>query len=267
MKRLIWLFPALWGLCMLGQTSQMTHEEAVVRTAYAKLSYAVDLNTAYQLATSNPKLDSATLRSEILVQGLHFTLSDFVTGKLSDIAQQKYVPTLGQYPDGQDMISVALSSVTHEDVGGRTAKTDTATAHWTKGPNGNPPDLTVGEMMPTLQQESGLLLLDRYCTFTVTASLAGRSRTYRAAFLFAAGGEVATGDVVVGLGGGALSRFISQPVHPDIFLQTSLGKQPAIHDFLQAGQRQDQSCGSSDACCDLQTLQCGVSSAELRRLP
>ncbi len=76
--------------------AQMTHEETVVRTAYARLSFAVDLNTVFTAAQANPNIDPAALLIQIEQKGLRFTLSEFSVGNLADIASQDY-DVLGQY--------------------------------------------------------------------------------------------------------------------------------------------------------------------------
>jgi hypothetical protein len=52
--------------------AQMTHEETVVRTAYAKLSYAVDLETAMRVVRHNPNITYAQLTQEVAKESLTF---------------------------------------------------------------------------------------------------------------------------------------------------------------------------------------------------
>ncbi len=265
MKHLAVPLVVLWIFSSLA-FAQMSREETVVRNAYAKLSYAVDLNTAYRRISSDPKADFATLEKETDNHGLRFALSNFKSGNLSDLAN-KNVDVLGQYPDGQDIVNVVLSQE-HYQSKSFTLSMETASAAWVKGPEGISPDQTVGQLMPAIQRESGITSpLVRYCTYTVTATLQGRSRTYEAAFLFAADGEVNTSDVVVGIGGGALSHFVTNPVYPSILLRTHLAT-PAVRAFLESTQKPaSNACGNGDVCCDPVTLRCGLSTAELRRLP
>jgi hypothetical protein len=230
---------------------------------YAKLAYAVDLNTLDKLVTFNPNIDPTEAENKIQTQGLRFILSDFKVGNLSDIANVKYADALGQYPDGQDIVHVSLSTLHHEDVGGASASTETATASWGPGPMGTPPDYTVERMMPIMQEESGLTSpLVHYCAYTVTVTLGGRSRTYKASFLFAANSDAVSGDVVVGIGGGALLHFITHPIEPSVFLDTTLFKNRAVRRFLESGQR-TQSCVRGEVCCDPIALSCGISAVEL----
>jgi hypothetical protein len=67
--------------------AQRTHEETVVRTAYAKLSYAVDLETATRAVRHNPKITYAQLAQEIAKESLTFRLSNFVVGDIVSLPQ------------------------------------------------------------------------------------------------------------------------------------------------------------------------------------
>lgn len=260
------------GILLLALASNVAlfaqgHEETIVRTAYAKLAYAVDMNTAYQLVTADPKIDPAKLAAEVETQGLHFQLSNFKIGNLTDadMLNASY-DVLGQYPDGQDIIQTSLSTISVQDGNGPKVTTKTATAQWVPGPSATPlSDLTVAQMLPIMAKESGIGPLRRYATFTVTATLAGRSRTYRASFLFGDGGKVATADVVSAIGGGPLFEFANScRVHPEIFLKTHVGRNPAIKNLLTTNQRLDPSCKSGEICCDTVVLHCGVPSADLK---
>ncbi|MGB8579683.1 MAG: hypothetical protein WCD47_02580 [Candidatus Sulfotelmatobacter sp.] len=244
----------------------MTHEETIVRTAYAKLAYAADLNTVYR-ASRNHKITSEDMTKQIDAHGLHLTLSDFTVGNLSDIADKKYVDVAGQYPDGQDVIHAGLVTISVNNNNGQPVSSDTTTARWGPRQYALAPNLTIRALMPILEQESGISPLVRYCSYTVTVSLQGKSRTYKAWFLFGDNGQIAAGDTVLGSNGGALNYFLDHPVYPDILLHTDLGKIPAVNNFLAANARTEASCKHGDICCDAASLACGVAAAELGRQP
>ncbi len=247
--------------------AEMSHEETVVRTAYAKLSYAVDLNTVYRVTQRNRKISASDLAREIENRALRFTLSDFEVGNLADIGDRKYLDLAGQYPDGQDVIHSYPATVNMTE-GGPTITSDTAAAQWGPGQNAVSPVLTVKAMLPIMEQESGISPLVRYCSYTVTVSLGGRSRTYKATFLFGGNNQVAAGDTVVDINGGALEYFLTHPVYPDVLLRTTLRKNPAVRGFLESNRgTADASCKQGDICCDALSLQCGLPAAEARREP
>src|SRR2546423_10700247 len=142
----------LFAFASVSALAQMSHEENVVRTAYAQLAYAVDLHHAFNLITTKPEIDAASLLRAVDSQALRFQLSNFKAGNLSDLSREKYPSVLGQYPDGQDVIQVALSRERWEG-NGTPLFMDTATAQWVQGPGGTAPNSTIGELMPTLQKE------------------------------------------------------------------------------------------------------------------
>ncbi len=257
----IWIFLASLPGALAGD---MRHEETVVRTTYAKLSYAVELNTVYRVVLANPKIDPGEFTKQLDLRGLRFQLSDFTFGNLADIAGAKYTDVLPPYDgNGQDLIHTSVATENYSEVGGATASMETATAEWGPPPNGRTPDWTAGQMIPVLEREIGVSQLLRYCSFTVTATLAGRSRTYKASFLFGRSGRAAAVDPVTGTDGNNLQYFSSHSVYPDVLLRTRMGEIPVIRSFLEANQRSGNSCKSGEACCDAETLLCGVFSADL----
>jgi hypothetical protein len=254
-------------LCLLALTAHaVTPEEAAIRNAYAKFVYAVDLHTVFQ-AAANPQLTPSELAKLVAAQGIQFTLSNFVIGDLKDIANVPYTTAFPGYPDGRDVINVTLVTESMKEDDGPNIDTEVAKAEWGPGPNGNPLPWSVREMLPIMERESGVNNLTRYATYTVKATFAGRTLTYPAYFLFSKDGQPTPGDTVVGLGGGALAYFLDHSLYPSGLLRTRLRKQVAVEDYLNRIQRDDASCIPGDACCDPKTLQCGVSTADLRRLP
>jgi hypothetical protein len=252
----------LFAFISAAMAGEMTREETVVRTAYAKLSYAVDLHTVF---TSNPvSTDAAELNQQVETHGLRFWLGNFETGNLADALDARYADMFGEYGNGQDVIETSVIAEGYSE-NGAPVTTEMATAQWATG-HGVAPNLTVGQMMPAMEQESGIRPLRRYCTFTVTATLAGRSQTYKAAFFFAEDGRAApSAAAMVHLGGGALTHFLLHPVYPSIFVRTPLANSSAVRSFIAATQRSESSCkaGTGDVCCDVERLHCGVASADL----
>jgi hypothetical protein len=245
----------------------MSPQELAVRNAYAKLSYAADLRTIYRAALVNPSINPADLAAQVETQKVKFTLSNFVIGDLRGIADVKFTKAFPQYPDGQNILQISLDTENFTDIDGEkqfAVAMDTAIANWTKGPIGSPPSGTVGEMIPVLEEESGVQEIVSYCTFTVTVAYGGSSRTYQSYFFFGPNGEPAPADTVAGLGGGALQHFLRNPAYPTGLLQTSLwGKSKAVRDFVLANQKTNPSCKKGDACCDVVAVQCGVFSGDL----
>jgi hypothetical protein len=251
-------------LCAVSQAivAQMTHEETVIRTAYAKASYAVDLHTAYEAAQANPKITATQLSSKVEGASLRFQLSNFACGNLGDLANAKFADAFpDQYGDSKDVIYDSPAGL-NLMINGNQFSMETATARWGRAPDGAAPDMTMGQILPELERELGVSPLTSYCKFTVTATLAERARTYKAAFLFGPYDEPAALDPVSGVGGGALAHFLSRPVYPEALLRAP-NRNPVLIDYLTTNQKSGNACRSGDACCDLDALQCGVFSADL----
>ena len=250
--------------------AQMTHEETVVRTAYAKLSYAVELETAMRAVRRNPKITYAQLTQEVAKESLTFRLSDFSVGDVAALPQDhKYYEFFPDIRDGGNVVDIGIvtEQLTEEVNGVKTStQMDVANPSWSHGPLMDLPDLTVAEALPIMNRESGLSVpLTRYCTYNVTVTFEGLSRTYRAAFYFGPQGQPDAGDMVVALGGGALSTLLVKPVYPQVLVETAKwGKNPTVRAFLEANQRNKATCIHGEACCDLSALQCGIYSADLK---
>ena len=211
-----------------------------MRPAYARLSSAVDVNTAYMAAKSNRLVTAADLSSKIAAAGLRFELSDFKFGSLDDADVVDVVDRdfLGMVPDGQQIIQTVEATVveteTIEGKPGSPVSSVTATAYWSEPPHGTPPGWTMRDFRSVLEQELGVKPLLRYCTYTVKATLAGKTKTYKAAFFFGENDKPAPSNTVVGIGGGALAYCASHPLVTDILSKTRFDKNPAVHDFTAA---------------------------------
>jgi hypothetical protein len=193
-----------------------------------------------------------------------------VAGDIVSLPQDhKYYEFFPDIRDGGDVIDIgSVTEQVTEEVGGVKTATqmDVAKPRWSHGPLMDLPDLTVAQVLPIMNRESGLSVpLTRYCTYTVTVSFEGRSRTYRAGFYFGPDGQPDSGDMVVALGGGGLPKLLVEPIYPQVLLETPMWRNhPAVRAFLEANQRSNATCRRGEACCDLSALQCGIYSADLK---
>ena len=121
--------------------------------------------------------------------------------------------------------------------------------------------------------EQGLTLVEnsswftRYAAFNVKVNFQGRSREYRAIFVFGhkPNGEeyVLPVDTISGLTGG-LSFFARTAAYPEALIEGGVGRDiPAVHDWLSA---QVTTGKSHDDNCDPATGKCGVSRQDLDKL-
>jgi hypothetical protein len=129
--------------------AEMSHEETMVRTAYAKLSYAVDLETAMRAVRHNPKITYAQLAQEVAKESLTFRLSNFSVGDIASLPQNhKYYEFFPDIRDGGDVIDIGnvAETLTEEKDGlknrnsyGRSTTTLVARPSWrSSGPHLGP---------------------------------------------------------------------------------------------------------------------------------
>lgn len=241
---------------------QITREETVVRTAYAKLAYAIQLHEIYNFSGLKTE---GTLAQYVAAREMHFALSDIRGGSLSDIQTDKYSDLVTR-PDGREVLHVRNATIQNTE-NGKQAITNTAAAEWGEGQTVTEDwDLQMAKAVPILEAQNEAVL-SRYVACTVTVSYRNKQSTYKALWLFGKdkqGNPFTLGiDTIVGIYGGALNYVINNPVYPAVMLETKLRDTPGLRDWFAA---HIATCGASrDACCDPETLQCGISIASLQR--
>ncbi len=259
----------LLGVMAKGQ--QMTHEEVVVRTTYAKLSYAIQIEEISQILRdskmSNKPVDHTTFSKRMRDAELKFELTDFKSGNLSDISQTKYSDLVTK-PNGGPVLSAGAGIWQLATDEPKETKSDVATARWSTAQILTENwEITFGEGYPQTQvagQHS------RYAAFKVKVTFQSRSLEYHAMFLFgkdAQGQEtVLPVDTVSNLNGSALNVFLKRSGYPETLIEGGLGKDPVIYEWLDAGQVSRPTAKRHEANCDLVTLICGVHSDDLKKL-
>jgi hypothetical protein len=162
----------------------MSHEEAVVRQAYAKLAYAADVNSVQQVIDSYDAPDQINIgeaMQKIAERKLHFELSDFKTGNIEDI--KGYYDDYVAEPDGSDVLAVSQDTFTIEE--NKVVTTCiTANVRWTNG------DRTVAHAWKVpavnwLSRQVDGVTYQRYASYRVILKFQGRERDYRALAVFA----------------------------------------------------------------------------------
>jgi hypothetical protein len=108
---LLTLFMRLGSLASTA-TAQMTHEHTTVRTAYAKLGFAIEQGAISQLAMeaigvpAPESLASLPNDQRIAKSQISITLGDFVTGNAQDILTRKFVDLVN--PAVQERLDIEL---------------------------------------------------------------------------------------------------------------------------------------------------------------
>lgn len=257
----------------LAYSATVTHEEMFVRQTYAKLAYAVDLNNIHQAIDANRAPNSSELSSAIARNELHFELSDFSIGNLAEISQRP-INQFVTRPTGEDVLLIVPHTLKHteelkENSEIREVTEINAHANWKKG-IAAPAEVWNSPAGEIFRQITNTAWYSRYAAFTVKVSLHGRSRTYKAMFIFGRNDkgeeEVITADNVTGTS--ALDFIARSSVYPSTLIET-LGRQPAVDDWLRMNQVTDASCvaGKRTACCNPVSLKCGVAAQDLQVKP
>lgn len=248
---------------------QMSHEEQVVRTTYAKLSYADEVRIIMKTMNALPDKFQADERSadKALASRLEFQLSDFKTGPVSEIEGRIASELAGFPPEGDTgMLLVAPGTFNYKDnsaIGqGKTEWTVYADVSWNKQPYHRAP----GDGWPmaailSLKEMNGPY--DRYATYTVTVTFQGKSRTYSTAVLFgknADGANVHFLDLISG--NMTLDLLAKTDMSTAPFSKTDLRDVPFIRKWLNSNRQ--QACnvkGHGDVCCNPETKKCGIGAA------
>lgn len=257
-------------LCFsLSLAAQMSHEETVVRTAYAKFSYAVRQGSISRLALEanghrknhDPTIAAMTSDQRLAAEEVMFTLKDFVIGNVSDILNRK-MSDLVTPPQGEVLQTMGA------DFGFSDSGVDTRwqwlDLQWQSASPISPEAsaLTFPDAYRLQWQKEPIgNLVQHYASYTVTVTFQGKTRgPYKAMFFFGRdekGNEVIepedpTTDLVAAL---------HESLFPDGLLLTKLRTYPVVANWLSANEMGDSSCsiGKREICCDLAQMKCGPS--------
>ncbi len=265
-------------LALLSATAaQMTHEETIVRTAYAKLAYATEQDAVIRLAREAgegrvvPKeYSKAASEQRIANAQIVFTLSDFVVGNISDIANRKVTdfvsPAIGEK-------LVAQTQTNSVSDGGQVTIMHSVQLTWQPAAESLPPDEQDMKIEEFYERQWHTIrpqgLWQRYASYSVTVSYLGKARgPYKALFAF---GHNADGSEFVEpedstTDATSLAEVLAQPLFPDGLTQNRLRTYPVVADWLERKQMFGPSCsvGQHDVCCDLVKLKCGLGSEDLK---
>jgi hypothetical protein len=231
-------------------------DEQTVRQAYAKLAYAVQSHTVFDVVRHTPEATSLDLAKQLQANELRFEISDMSSGAISDVSNKPYSDFVTK-PDTQPVLQITHDEETFDENGKR-ATTYFAFPKWAHGNEAQEDwNTSLGK---ALEMSGNAGKFSRYVTATITVRFQQKSRTYRALWLF--GSEMLVMDLVSGQIAG---DFLKESAYPSVLTDTSLRSRPAVKEWLTATQRFEPSCktGKQDVCCD-STMQCGVSSEDLQ---
>jgi len=255
--------------------AEMTHEEAMVRTAYAKFAYLSEQRVVGDLAIegTNTKVPVAkdgvglTPDQRLAAAQVTFTLSNFVVGDMRDILNRKAVDFIS--PPMEEMLTTNGEEGFSYSEGALEAPWICLEVQWSPG-RVVPPELLEIKLDDLYQlewhQHRPEALWQRYASYTVTVNYQGKSRgPYKALFIF---GHDAKGNEVIepedATTNGLVLALRDHPF-PDAFVLTRLRNNPVVATWVGAKQMSNESCsaGLHDVCCDLAQLKCGPGRADV----
>ena len=251
---------------------QMSHEEQVVRTTYAKLSYADEIRIIMKTMNALPDKFQANegVADKALGSRLEFQLSDFKTGPVSEIEGRILSELAGTPVEGDTTLLVAPGTFNYTDhsaIGkGRTEWTVYANVSWNKQPFHRAPG-DDWPMATVLKMKEMNGPYDTYATYTVTVTFEGKSRTYSTAALFgtnADGANIHFLDLISG--NMTLDLLTRTDMSTAPFSKTDLRDVPFIRKWLNSNRQQACSVkGHGDVCCNPETRKCGIGASPASR--
>lgn len=237
------------------------NDEQTVRTAYAKLAYAVQTKIIVTEATANPDLSTAELAKKLQENGLRFEITDMSSGNISEIESRPYWDLVTK-PNQQKILSIPHETYSLAEFNKVVAVSLVATPSWTTNENQYEVwDMSVKEI---LSYSNEARKYSRYVAATMTVRFQHLSRTYHALWLFS-DSDVMCADTVAG---SVVADFVKESTFPSVLTDTHLRYRAAVDQWLNSTQRFEASCraGKIDVCCD-STMQCGVLPEDLRTKP
>jgi hypothetical protein len=165
-------------------TDSMTHEETVVRTAYAKLAYASEQHVVIQLGVESQGdvtgLEPSRLTNDqrLAAANANFTLSDFVIGNVEDIINHKVSDYVT--PQGAAVLLASESTFNFAE-GGAAVQSRGIGLRWQSQsvplPPEGAPEMKLSEMYQVQwHQDRPAALWQRYASYSVTVSFLGKTR-------------------------------------------------------------------------------------------
>ena len=267
-------------ICMMlasfsGAVSQtMTHEETLVRTAYAKFAYASEQRVVGDLLMEKEvKAPIAkdgvglTASQRMAAAEITFTLKDFVIGDIRDIINGKALDFIS--PPMEEVLTTNGEVGHDHNDGGLKTHWDCLEVQWAPG-RVVPPELSNATLDDLYQLEwhkqRPATLWQRYASYSVTVTFQGKTRgPYNAFFIF---GHDEKGDENIQIEDATtngLGAAITDKLFPDAFLLTHLRNDPILINWLSTAQMNSPACavGKDDLCCDLMQMKCGPGRADV----
>ena len=262
---------------------EMSHEEEVVRNAYAKLSFLCGLPPVKQAAETQiegGQVDPQALATAITDATPIFTLSDFQIGPITNIASETWDNFVTYPPAGGLLLKGHITGESDDDNRYRT-EYQMATVYWSKNhetiPNPEAVKLMLSQPVSEIIKLGGPqwahgskvpITYTRYAAFTVDAAFQGQmSGPHKAIFFFGTdprGNEfVAANDLITGEN--PLWPILNGHVNLSGLLLGKVRETPVVANWLRANVMNAASCSATphEVCCA--HGRCGISPVVFNR--
>lgn len=256
------------GFAIPNPDIRMAQEEQIVRNYYAKLTLLSQIGVLTGVISRlSPAKGPET--SKILESRIHFALSEFQVGDFSEIASSPWTRVLN--PDApRSVISVSGSGL---NLGINEKKYFLAyyAVNWDKkishaDEQHERDRLTQAMRSLNVTTAGDAIKLDhpgnwsRYASYTVKATLDGRTITYRSVFLFADHGEkIAILDPAM-----RLPIELNAPLYPTALVETAYRELPLFKKWIVDNQLSGcKKFKEPEVCCDPVAGRCGLASEDV----
>jgi hypothetical protein len=269
------------GCSVPGLLAQnMSHEEEVVRNAYAKVELLCSLKPITQAGISQmsgSEVDQQLIGDKVKEATPSFELTDFNAGKVADIADEPWRQFVTPPPPGEKVLWGGLVTLPFSDNGNLT-QWQAAEVRWNPGPTYYDPDevrrLFDRSVRETIKEGTPYwsntpVTYTRYASFTVNATFQGHSSgPHKAIFFFGTDSHgmesIALNDLISGVQ--PLWDGIQSTQYPTGLLRSSLRDTPTVASWTRANDMPTASCAPTkgdDICCS--HGRCGISVANMNR--
>jgi hypothetical protein len=258
----------------------MSVEEATVRNTYAKLTYASQLGVLVNAvlydgrrfaAASGPSATDVGAIERELDDQINFDLRDFRVGNISSIRDRELfslvtLPTSDSFKLTNESLNYSIGSqfsTTSTTVSWMSVrwKAGTETVADNKAVVDRFNQKTFGQLLAMIRGD-----YSRFASFSVHATLHGKSISYDAIFLFPKNPHERDLWPIDLMAGSELVMFAKTPIYPGVFLETAFREHSAVQAWMDAHRL--SSCpekGSRAVCCDPQKGICGIDNDDLQR--
>ena len=276
---MVMMFSIFLATLSQGQQDSAKEAETIVRTAYAKLSYADEVRIVLDALndTDRKKLwtAKANMVDDALDARLDFALSEFHSGRISDIAERKISAFDGFLTQiGGEVLDVTPSIYNYAVNGSPLGYVAYVKFAWKASPYLLPSPAEDWSIAKALQdpQFEGKAYTE-YVTYTVTLTFQKKSRTYKTWMLFGRDHQgkpqVYFMDSVADPT--AVTFAFEHSLYPAAFIESDLRTVPFVDKWLRDNARScharsDKDNGRVDVCCDPENGRCGVAESTLEPL-